>query len=320
MYNNLPAKNRVDAILLRESVVFLSSLFMSYLLVVDLRKRLRNFNLLSTLLIKSLILIVAAFLINLLIYEFNSLSILGTPLNKSFHHFYDEISDGRRLTQKLLYWLILFLITQLIIELNEKYSPGIFFDILLGRYVTPKVEKRIVMFMDLKDSTPIAEKLGTVNYFLFIRDFIYHISNALIEYDGRIYQYVGDEIVVSWKDNEKNRKKCILALIKAHRYILREQSIFKRRYGRIPEFRAGVHVGDVTVGEIGVIKKDLAMSGDTMNTTERIRSAGTDQQCNYILSKEFIDELQINPWHVTSLGLVELKGKTNEMELFALNV
>jgi len=219
-----------------------------------------------------------------------------------------------------LYWLILFLVTQLIFELNEKYSPGIFFDILLGKYVVPKVEKRVVMFMDLKDSTPIAEELGTVKYFLFIRDFIFHVSNALIEYDGRIYQYVGDEIVVSWIDNENNRKKCVLALIKAHRSLLREQINFIRKYGKIPEFRAGVHVGEVTVGEIGVIKKDLAMSGDTMNTTARIRSACSDNSCNYILSKKFIDELQINQWHVTSLGMVELKGKTNEMELFVLKV
>jgi adenylate cyclase len=320
LYNNLPSTNRLPALLLRETIVFFSSVFMSYLLVIDLRKRLRNFNLLGTLLIKSFILIIAAFLINLLIYSLNSVSILGTPLNESFHHFYADISDWHKLIQRLLYWLLLFLITQLIFELNEKYSPGVFFDILIGKYVVPKVEKRIVMFMDLKDSTPIAENLGTTKYFLFIRDFIYHVSNALIEYDGRIYQYVGDEIVVSWIDNSKNRKKCILALIKAHRSILNQKNNFMRRYNTFPEFRAGVHVGEVTVGEIGVIKKDLAMSGDTMNTTARIRAAAADHNCNYILSKEFIDELQINPWHVTSLGKVELKGKADEMELFSLNV
>jgi adenylate cyclase len=320
LYNNLPRTNRLPALFLRESIVFLSSVFMSYLLVIDLRKRLRNFNLLATLLIKSLILIAAAFLINMLIYALNSVSILGTPLNESFHHFYTDISDWHKLVQRLLYWLLLFLITQLIFELNEKYSPGVFFDILIGKYVIPKIEQRIVMFMDLKDSTPIAESLGSKKYFLFIRDFIYHVSNALIEYDGRIYQYVGDEIVVSWIDNSKNRKKCMLALIKAHRSILSEKNNFMRRYNHFPEFRAGVHVGEVTVGEIGVIKKDLAMSGDTMNTTARIRSACAEYNCNYILSKKFIDKLQINLWHVTSLGKVELKGKTDEMELFSLNV
>ena len=56
--------------------------------------------------------------------------------------------------------MIIFFITQLILIINEKYSPGVFMDILVGKYIQPKIETRIVMFMDLKDSTPIAEKLG----------------------------------------------------------------------------------------------------------------------------------------------------------------
>lgn len=60
------------------------------------------------------------------------------------------------------------------------------------------------MFIDLKDSTPIAEKLGHQNYFLFIREFIYNLSLALIEHNGIIYQYVGDEILVSLKYNKDN--------------------------------------------------------------------------------------------------------------------
>ena len=77
---------------------------------------------------------------------------------------------------KIFFWLILFVLTQLIIEINEKYSPGVFMDILLGKYIQPKIENRIVMFIDLKDSTPIAEKLGHQQYFKFIREFIYHIT------------------------------------------------------------------------------------------------------------------------------------------------
>jgi adenylate cyclase len=73
------------------------------------------------------------------------------------------------------------------------------------------------MFIDLKDSTPIAEKLGNIPYFKFIREFIYQISIALIEHDGIIYQYVGDEIVVSWYFNQQNTRKCMASLIEARR-------------------------------------------------------------------------------------------------------
>ncbi|MBV9961852.1 MAG: adenylate/guanylate cyclase domain-containing protein [Parafilimonas sp.] len=320
LFNNLPAFNKLSALLLRESIVFISSLIMGYLLVVELRRLLRHFNLLTTIFLKSLILIVAAFLINLILYAINSVSILGSPIAESFHHFYNDYSDIKRLMQKLLYWLILFLVTQLLFELNEKYSPGVFWDILLGKYAKPKIERRIIMFIDLKDSTPIAEKLSSQQYFRFISEFIYFVSEALIEYGGRIYQYVGDEIVVSWQHKDGNSKKSILALIKARRNLNKQQHHFMRRFGFVPEFRAGIHVGEVTVGEIGVIKKDLAMSGDTMNTTARIRSACTELNSNIIMSKDFLNDVNLRDGQSQNLGKVELKGKTKEMELYALNI
>ena len=126
-------------------------------------------------------------------YFFQSLN-----ANEAFHQIQSYVLYRNWLLLKIIYWMIIFFITQLILIINEKYSPGVFFDILAGRYINPKVEKRIVMFMDLKDSTPIAEDLGHSVYFEFIRDFIYMLSQAVIEFDGTIYQYVGDEIVCSW--------------------------------------------------------------------------------------------------------------------------
>src|SRR5436305_6775034 len=93
LFNNLPSFNKLSALLLRETIVFISSLIMGYLLVVELRRWLRHFNLLATIFLKSLILIVAAFLINLILYAINSVSILGAPISESFHHFYNDFSD-----------------------------------------------------------------------------------------------------------------------------------------------------------------------------------------------------------------------------------
>ena len=95
---------------------------------------------------------------------------------------------------------------------------------------------------------------------------------------------------------------------------------FRRKYDIIPEFRVGIHMGDVTVGEIGVIKKDLAMSGDTMNTTARIRSACNELNQKFIMSKDFMDNSDLTEWQGESLGIVDLKGKNNGIELFSLKI
>jgi adenylate cyclase len=224
------------------------------------------------------------------------------------------------LLQKIPHWLLIFGVTLLVLELTEKYSPGVFKDILLGKYLHPKIEKRIIMFLDLKDSTPIAEKLGTKEYFRFIRDFIYFISIAMIEYSGRIYQYVGDEVVVSWTFSQKNMRKSIDALLEARRLLQRNTNRFRRLYGVVPDFRVGIHVGDVTVGEIGVIKKDIAMSGDTMNTTARIRTACSELNQKFIVSKTFADLMDLKDWQTEDLGVIELKGKKDGVELVALKM
>jgi adenylate cyclase len=217
-------------------------------------------------------------------------------------------------------WLLIFLITQLFIEMSEKYSPDVFIDILRGKYIEPKIEKRIVMFLDLKDSTPIAETLGHKNYFLFIRDFIHFVSLAILEHGARIYQYVGDEIVVSWIYSEENSEKAVRAVIEARKALQQQSEHFRRKYGVTPEFRVGIHAGDVTVGEIGLIKKDIAMSGDTMNTAARIRSSTSELNQKFIVSKDFFDLSTLKTHQSESLGRIELKGKKDGLELYALKI
>lgn len=317
--NKLPAETALKHFLMREIIVLLMSAVMGYLLVFTLKKLFRNYLLFISLVLKSVLLVMAAFLMNGLLYGLSSLQ-SSLPIRESFHNLFYEIQHVHLLLQKLAYWLILIVVTQLVIEINEKYSPGVFVDILLGKYVNPKTEYRIVVFIDLNDSTTIAEELGHTQYFKFIREFIYTVSNALIEYNGRIYQYVGDEIVVSWMYSEENISRCLKSIIEARKYIQHESINFKRVYGYVPEFRVGIHVGDVTVGEIGVIKKDIAMSGDTMNTTARIRTACSDLKKKFVVSRDFIEKSALQDFQSESLGMIELKGKRKEIELFQLKI
>ncbi|MBA2249920.1 MAG: adenylate/guanylate cyclase domain-containing protein [Chitinophagaceae bacterium] len=309
-----------NSLAIRESFIFIVSLIMGYLFVFKFRRLLKNAPLWLNFLLKSVILLGSALLITFIITYVSNVVILGQSYHKAFESIINYVLYKDWLLQKILYWLIIFFITQLFLLINEKYSPGVFMDILMGRYIQPKIEKRIVMFMDLKDSTPIAEKLGHQVYFKFIRDFIYQASLAVIEFNGRIYQYVGDEIIASWVFEKNNTRKCMDTVIECRRNIQKNSEYFRREYGIVPEFRVGIHLGDVTVGEIGVIKKDLAMSGDTMNTTARIRSAANELNHKFIVSKIFKDNINLEEWQFESLGRVDLKGKGEGIELFSLKI
>jgi adenylate cyclase len=305
---------------LRVSIVFSASALMAYLLVFRLREAFRDQPLWKNWLFKTSILVGASLGMNFLIHISYYLIVWNLPPLKCLSLFWSDSIHTQWLVEKSVGWMMIFILTQLFLEVNAKYGPGVFFNILLGHYAQPRIESRIVLFLDLRDSTPIAEALGSKTYFSFIRDFIYYVSMALTEFDANIYQYVGDEIVASWKTTPKNAVKCLSALIEARRVLQKHSNMFRRKYGHVPEFRSGVHAGEVTIGEIGVVKKDLAMSGDTMNTAARIRTASSELNQKFVVSNEFLSLLPLKSWQSKSLGSIDLKGKSDGMELFALRV
>jgi adenylate cyclase len=307
------------ALTLRELNVFLLSFFIGFLLVSVLRKYFHSSSLWINLLFKTSILLVAAVAMNLFIYISYELLISGRPLDVAFDRFVTNTFRPEWVIPRMTEWVILFILTQLALEINEKYSPGVFISIMVGRYLQPKEEERILLFIDLRNSTPTAEKLGN-KYFPFIRDFIFCISAGIMEHDGRIYQYVGDEIVAWWPSSKKNAKKAIQSLIESRKVLNINSAVFNQNYDIQPEYKAGMHIGKVTVGQVGIAKKELVMSGDTINTASRIRSACTDLNQKFLVSKDIIDILDLADWQSESMGLVDLKGKNNELELFALKI
>lgn len=310
----------IKTILLRELNVFIFSLIIGYFLISVLRNFLRNKPPWINLSVKTLLLIVVAIAMNFFIYFTYSILIDQQPVAAAFNKFVVNTFESKWLLEKMPQWIMLFIITQLALEINHNYSQGVFFNIMVGKYLHPREETRIIMFIDLKNSTPIAEKLGHTEYFKFIRDVIYCMSAGIAKYDGRVYQYVGDEIVAWWPHSAINARKCVNSLIEASKILNQNAEVFKLGYNIIPEYKVGIHAGKVTVGQVGITKKDLVISGNTINTAARIRSACTELNQKYLVSKEFIELLKMKDWQSESMGMIDLKGKNDNSELFTLKI
>lgn len=308
------------AILLREANVLLVSFIIGLLLVTVLRRFLRHTSPWFHFLIKTIILIVAGLVMSFFIYITYELIIGHRSFSESIQRFLNNTFQPGWIIPKMAEWGGLYILTQLAIEVNEKYSPGVFVDIMLGRYLQPKEENRIIIFIDLRNSTPIAEKLTNLDYFEFIRDFIFCISAGLMEHEARIYQYVGDEIVAWWPSSKENARKAVASLIESRKILNTNTDVFMRNYDIVPEYKAGIHAGSVTVGQVGISKKELVMSGNTINTASRIRSACTDLNQKFLVSKNLIDLLEMEEWQSESMGDADLKGKNENLELFALKI
>ena len=308
------------AILLRSFVVLIISFFMSWLLLREVKIVVRKRTIVINWIIKVLFLMLIALAASIIIFFLHFLIIKGIAFRVTFYQFVNYFLYTNFLTDILLFWFVMLLLAQTMVQIDQKYSPGVFWEIMTGKYLTPRNEKRIIMFLDLKDSTPIAEQLGHEKYFLFIKDFIHYISIAVLDNKGMIYQYVGDEVVVTWPYKKSNVLKSMQAVIESRKAMQRKLDYFRRTYGITPEFRAGLHIGNVTIGEIGVIKKDIAISGEAMNITARIRSACNELNQKYIVSSEYFDTDILKSWQGEDLGVVSLKGVDESMKLYALKI
>jgi adenylate cyclase len=193
---------------------------------------------------------------------------------------------------------------------------------LLGRYKDPKVEKRIFMFLDLKSSISNSETLGHYKYSKLIQDCFYDINDVVPKYDAEIYQYVGDEAVLSWPYKKGLANKNCVALFFDFQHTLKlRPDYYESKYGLKPEFKAGLHEGKLMVAEVRVVKKELAFQGDVINTSARIQAECNTHNVGILISERLKIDLNLNERYTASaLGSVLLKGKLTEIQIFYFRI
>jgi adenylate cyclase len=193
--------------------------------------------------------------------------------------------------------------------------------LLLGHYRRAREEQLVVLFMDLRGSTGLAERLGNERFVRLLDDIIFAASGPITENGGQIYQYVGDEIILTWPIGssaiDPGCLACPFAILTA---IAARAAEFERRYGAVPSFRIALHAGTLLVSELGDIKREIVLIGDVMNAASRILDIcrETGQEC--LASAAVVTRLARPPagLALASIGSVTLRGKSAPLELYAV--
>ncbi|MEM9000869.1 MAG: adenylate/guanylate cyclase domain-containing protein [Bacteroidota bacterium] len=202
----------------------------------------------------------------------------------------------------------------------ERLGKDVFVKMLMGRYRTPKEEDRIFMFLDLKDSTKIAERLGHLQYSQFIQDCFHDLNMVVSRYEAEIYQYVGDEVVLTWPYVKGiTNNNCVRLFFEFQQRQLSRNGYYLHKYGICPQFKAGIHGGALMIAEVGFVKKQLAYHGDVINTSARIQKQCNNFNVPLLVSEKLINDLSSKELLTSKyLGNVLLKGKRNQVKIYAL--
>lgn len=158
------------------------------------------------------------------------------------------------------------------LEVERVVGPGNLWRLLVGRYRRPREEERVFLFMDLRGSTHTAEALGHRRYSEFIQACYRDLTAVVMRYEATIYQYVGDEVVLSWPTTtDGSTERDSVEAFFAYRSALAQKGrAYEDDFGVAPVFRGGIDVGPVTVSEVGEVKRDIVYHGDVLNTAARL--------------------------------------------------
>jgi adenylate cyclase len=204
-------------------------------------------------------------------------------------------------------------------QMNKKFGPGILRQYLTGKYFNPIEEDRIFMFLDLKSSTTIAEKLSHVRYSQLIQECFAELTQPVLNFNGQIYQYVGDEAVITWeKEKGLENLNCIKFYSDYINRLEGKKDHFLSTYGVFPEFKAGLSLGLVTVAEVGELKTEIAYHGDVLNTAARIQGYCNKFNKQLLASESLAKEMEQHvDYDFEFLGKVELRGKEGLSKIYS---
>ena len=157
----------------------------------------------------------------------------------------------RHLIYALPFFAVVATIIQFILQMNRMIGANVLGYFITGVYHRPKAEERIFLFLDLEGSTQLAERLGSARYFELLRRVVDDLTEPVLEAEGEIYQYAGDEVVITWPIAAGVRAaNCVRCFFGIGAAVVRHAARYERDFGVVPRFRGGLHaVGRRAIGD-----------------------------------------------------------------------
>jgi class 3 adenylate cyclase/tetratricopeptide (TPR) repeat protein len=188
--------------------------------------------------------------------------------------------------------------------------------ILTSRSALEGERKQVtVLFCDLTNSTPIAERIGPEAMHTLLNRFFEVALNEVHRYEGTINQFLGDGFMALFGapiSHEDHARRAVLAALALQRTL--QEADLGKPYGVECAFRMGLNSGLVVVGSIGDnLRMDYSAIGDTTNLAARLQQVA---EPGTILVSESTTRLVQGYARLEALHPVEVKGKTEPVPIF----
>jgi adenylate cyclase len=237
--------------------------------------------------------------------------IAGLPLDRSSQNFWFGF----------IYSAVISVLMNLVFGVANIIGPRAFLNFITGRYHSPVEENRFVLFVDIAGSTGLAERLGGVGIHRFLDRTFRLLTVAVVDYRGEVLNYIGDEVIVTWRESsgaiECRPLRCFTAMRDA---LAHASSQFEREFGAVPRIRGSLHFGPVIVGEIGDIKRAIVFNGDVMNTAARLEELSRNVDGGFLASRAAMERFNsAPPFAIRDLGRLPIRGRADGIDVVGID-
>ncbi|RKR08932.1 adenylate cyclase [Flavobacterium sp. 90] len=271
-----------------------------------------RYGILLTSILRSFLFIVVSFAALLIVIELNKIHYI------TINNLFALQVNAKWLVCFTFYCLLVHIFITLLQAFRRRLGNSYFKSLLYGHYRIPVVEYRVFMFLDMYASVTAAEEAGHYNYSLLLQECFTDLSEILHEHEAEVYQYVGDEAVITWKVTHGfKRRQCIKLYEAFAGRLLDKKDFYQDRFGLVPRFKASINEGLVTVAEIGQIKTEIAYHGDVLSTAARVRDLCNLYQADLLITQSFFEQLSsFEKEQFTSIEPTVLRGKKKAVAIY----
>lgn len=235
------------------------------------------------------------------------------------HRFVSSFTE-RHLLYALPFFVATVVAVNFVRQMNRLIGPNVLGYFAAGVYHRPTAEERVFLFVDLQGSTQLAEQLGSARYFELLRRFVDELTEPVLEAQGEIYQYAGDEVVITWPLARGVRAaNCVRCFFAIRAAVDGHADAYRRDFGVVPRFRGGLHGGLVTAGELGDLRLEIVFVGDILNTAARLEEHAKRAGLDLVASGTLLERMALPAGvEAARCGDLALRGKEHPVAAWTL--
>ena len=185
--------------------------------------------------------------------------------------------------------------------------------------MNPRRADVTLLLTDLRNSTPLAEKLGPKGMFDLLNRVFEAQTTAIMKEEGNLEHFLGDQFLSYWGAPQSQPD----AVVRAERAAQKLIAAMEQLRASLPEdvkalfgYGVALHSGGVLVGNKGsALRLDYGLVGDTVNEAARIEALTKEYGVKLLISGDTFAELDGGGTH-RLVDRVIVKGKTEPVELF----